>query len=315
MPRFSVLTSLYHSAPYIEEFYTRAKASIEKLGGDYEFIFVDDGSPDDGNKTVLALIEQDPNVRLVELSRNFGHHKAIMMGLEHVSGEFVFMLDSDLEEEPELLETFYDRMIQGNDKGEIDVVYGVMEQRKGGVLERLPGALFYKMINMMADRPIPANIMAARLMRLDYVRSLLQYQESQLYLGGIMMLAGFNQVPIKTQKLSKGRTTYNFVRKLTLALDALISYTNKPLTFIAWGGIGISIISLLILVYFLTNLFSGGRDVEPWMWVLASVWFLGGLTILAVGLVGFYIGRIFIQVKGRPNAIVKRVHNPASGQD
>lgn len=309
MPRFSVLTSLYYSSPYIEKFYERIRASIDTLGGDYEIVFVDDGSPDDGNEVVLKLIERDPCVRLVELSRNFGHHKAIMIGLEHVCGEFVFMLDSDLEEEPELLETFYETMMPGNEHGEIDVVYGVMEARKGSGLERISGAAFYKVINMLSDLPIPENAMAARLMRLPYVKSLLQFQETQLYLGGIMMLAGYNQVPHATKKGSKGQTTYTFMRKITLALDALISYTNKPLTFIAVFGVVICLMSFALNMGFAVRYFSGDNPVEGWMWILASIWLLGGLTILAIGMVGFYVGRIFIQVKARPNAIVKRIHN------
>lgn len=313
MPRFSVLTSLYCAESYIEEFYERTLAVIERLGGDYEIVFVDDGSPDKGNDVVLGLIERDPNVRLIELSRNFGHHKAIMIGLENVKGELVFMLDSDLEEEPELLEKFFEIMESDTVEGEsIDVVYGVMEARKGGLMERIPGAIFYKIVNLLADLPIPENIMAARLMRREFVDSIVRYQESQLYLGGVMMLVGFNQVEYKTQKLSKGRSTYNMTRKIALALDALISFTNKPLTFIAYSGIGICAISIIMLCIFVFQFLSGGGHVESWMYVLASIWFLGGLNILAIGLVGFYVGRIFIQVKLRPNAIIKRIHNESS---
>ena len=275
---------------------------IESLGLEYEFVFVDDGSPDNGNAVVQGLIERDASVRLVELSRNFGHHKAIMVGLEHVQGDLVFMLDSDLEEEPELLETFHQQMM---DDDAIDVVYGVMEQRKGSLFERVSGAAFYSLINLLSDTPIPENIMAARLMKRHYVDSLIQYQEPQLYLGGVMMLAGFTQVAVPTQKASKGRSSYTFARRVTLALDALISYTNKPLTFIAFFGIAVLLISVGLGVYCMNQ---AGAESEPWMWVLASVWLLGGLTICSIGLVGFYIGRIFIQVKGRPNAIVKKIH-------
>lgn len=302
MARVSVLTSLYNSAPYIEEFYTRCLAAIESLGLDYEFVFVDDGSPDDGNALVHDLIKRDSQVRLVELSRNFGHHKAIMAGLEHVQGDLVFMLDSDLEEEPELLETFHRIMDEGEN---IDVVYGVMEQRKGSLFERLSGAVFYKLINFLSDLPIPENAMAARLMRRRYVDELVAYQETQLYLGGVMMLAGFHQVGVPMQKTSKGRSSYTFARRYTLALDALLSYTNKPLTFIAFFGIAVLLVSMGMGAYCI-NLASG--EAEGWMWVLASVWLLGGLTICSIGLVGFYIGRIFIQVKGRPNTVVKKIY-------
>jgi putative glycosyltransferase len=151
--------------------------------------------------------------------------------------------------------------------------------------------------------------MAARLMRREFVENVVRYQETQLYLGGIMTLVGFNQVEYVTTKSSKGHSTYNWSRKISLALDALISYTNKPLTFIAFLGIGICFISLLMVAGFVLQLLSGGGEVEGWIYVLASIWFLGGLTILAIGMVGFYVGRIFIQVKQRPNAIIKKIHN------
>ncbi len=306
MPRLSIITSLYHSEPYIQELYERTLAVIKRYTDDYEFVFVDDGSPDNGNAIVKQLIEKDERVRLVELSRNFGHHKAIMVGLEHVQGDYVFMFDSDLEEDPELLGTFYDIIM---DSGEaIDVVYGIMEQRKGKLFERLSGALFYRTINFFSDIPIPKNVMAARLMKLGYVQNLLQFREAQLYLGGIMAMTGYHQVGYQTRKLSKGRSTYSLRLKLTLALDALLSYTNKPLTIIAFFGIFISIFSFIFVLYILLDSLLRGSELQGWLLVLASVWFLGGLTVTAIGMVGFYVGRIFLQVKGRPNAIVKQIY-------
>jgi len=149
MPRFSIITSLYCSEPYIQELYDRTLAVIKRYTDDYEFVFVDDGSPDNGNAVVKQIIEKDKHVRLIELSRNFGHHKAIMVGLEHVRGDYVFMFDSDLEEEPELLGTFYDMIMDSDEK--IDVVYGIMEQRKGNFFERVSGSVFYKMINYFSE--------------------------------------------------------------------------------------------------------------------------------------------------------------------
>ena len=307
MPRLSVITSLYCSEPYIQELYDRTLKVIKRYTDDYEFVFVDDGSPDNGNDVVKQLIAQDKNVRLIELSRNFGQHKAIMVGLEHVRGDYVFMFDSDLEEEPELLGAFYDMIVDSNET--IDVVYGIMEKRKGNIFERVSGTVFYKLINYFSDMHIPANVMAARLMKIGYVKNLIQFREFQLYLGGVMTLTGYNQVGYQTKKLSKGRTTYSLRLKLTLALDALLSYTNKPLTIIAFFGIMISIFSFVLVFYILADSMVRGTELQGWLLVLASVWFLGGLTVTAIGMVGFYVGRIFLQVKGRPNAIVKQIYN------
>lgn len=306
MPKFSIVTSLYYSAPYLEELYERTLTEIKKYSEEYEFIFVDDGSPDNGNEIVKKLIEKDSNVKLVELSRNFGHHKAIMIGLEHSTGDFIFMFDSDLEEDPALLDTFYQLMTDSDES--IDVVYGVMDSRKGKLFERASGALFYKLINLMSDTPIPSNIMAARLMTRAYVDNLVRYQEAHVYLGGVMSLAGFKQVGFRSDKGSKGVTTYSLPRKVQLALDALISYTNKPLTFIASFGLTISGLAFMVVLYLIGRALYTDVPVEGWHMVLGSIWLLGGLTISAIGLVGFYVGRIFVQVKQRPNAIVKKVH-------
>lgn len=307
MPHISVVTSLYKSGPYIDEFYRRSLDAIHSITDSYEFIFVDDGSPDDSGRKVRDLIEKDPNVRLVELSRNFGQHKAIMAGLAFASGDFVFVLDSDLEEEPELLTRYYN--IMQEDLEHTDVVYGYMERRKGNLSERLPGMLFYKIMNMMADIPIPQNMLLARLMKRSYVENLVKFGESHVFLAGVMQLAGHNQKGVPTKKTSKGTTTYTVGRKLSLAADALISFTNKPLTFVAGMGLCISAVSVIVALVIVARLLLYNTAIDGWILVLASLWFLGGLNIACVGLVGFYVGRVFLQVKGRPNVVIKATHN------
>lgn len=307
MPHVSVLTTLYCSAPYIEELYERTRASLAKITDDYEFVFVDDGSPDDSKKLVEGLIEKDGRVRLVELSRNFGHHKAVMEGLAHTAGDYVFLFDSDLEEEPELLERFY-AIMQENPEG-TDVVYGYMEERKGSIFEKIPGWIFYRLINFMSDVPIPKDMMAARLMKRGYVDNLLKFGESHVFLGGIMALNGYRQVGVPAAKGSKGSTTYSWGIKVANAVDALVSFSNKPLTYVAVLGIAISSVSFVVTAYLVARLLIYDVSIDGWMLVLASLWFLGGLILSAIGLVGFYVGRVFLQVKDRPNTIVRKVYN------
>ena len=144
--KLSIVTTLYKSSPYIDEFYARISKEAQKITDDYEIIFVDDGSPDDSLQKAVALYEKDSKVKVIELSRNFGHHKAIMTGLSHAKGEFVFLIDSDLEEEPELLGKFWEEL---HKEKELDVVFGVQESRKGGWFEKFTGGLFWKLINFM----------------------------------------------------------------------------------------------------------------------------------------------------------------------
>src|SRR6266545_3593258 len=135
--KISVVTTLYQSAPYIHEFVNRTGAQLKKLTEDYDFVLVDDGSPDDSVGTALSLLQIEPRLKVIELSRNFGHHKAMMTGLEHAKGDLVFLIDSDLEEPPELLGTFFATLI----KHDLDVVYGTQRARKGGVVERFVGRI------------------------------------------------------------------------------------------------------------------------------------------------------------------------------
>ena len=171
--KLSVVTTLYQSANYVADFYQRISCAALAMTADYELIFVNDGSPDDSLERTVALYEQDPRVRIVDLSRNFGHHKAMMTGLRHVRGDLVFLLDVDLEEQPEWLLEFRNVMEQTG----ADVVYGVQRRRKGNLFERCTGAIFYKSFNALLQHPIPANLVTARLMTRRYVKSLVQHRE------------------------------------------------------------------------------------------------------------------------------------------
>ena len=144
--KLSIVTTLYYSAPYLQEFYARIKQAAETITDDYEIILVNDGSPDQSLETAVFLYNHDPHVKVIDLSRNFGHHKAAMTGLAHAVGELVFQIDVDLEEEPELLTKFYE-IFEASDA---DAVYGVQDKRKGGLVERATGWLFYTVFNLLS---------------------------------------------------------------------------------------------------------------------------------------------------------------------
>lgn len=307
MPHISILTSLYYSEPFIEELYTRTCAVLSDITDDYEFVFVDDGSPDNGVAKVKELIERDTRVRCVELSRNFGHHQAVVCGLEYSRGDYVFLFDSDLDEPPELLKTFYDAVMENPE--EIDVVYGKRKKRTGSLFYRLSGTLHYKVLNSLSYIHVPENQITARLMSRRYVDALLQFPETNVYLAGIMVLAGFRQVGVPVEKVPKGHSTYTLRRKLGQVINAILTTSNRPLTYIASLGLVIAILALLAASGLAVRLVIQNESVEGWLIVLASLWFLGGLIIFSIGVVGVYVGRTFLQVKNRPRAIVKRVHN------
>src|SRR5438477_12923693 len=163
--RLSSVSTLYRSAPYLREFHARAAAAAAALTADVEFVYVNDGSPDDALEVALELRAEHGNVRVADLSRNFGHHRAMMAGLGHATGDLVFLIDCDLEEAPELLTAFAARMSETK----ADVVYGVQEGRGGGPANRLFGWAYYKLYNAVSADPIPRNLLTVRLMTRRYV--------------------------------------------------------------------------------------------------------------------------------------------------
>ena len=301
----SIVATMYHSAGFLAEFHRRCAASADKLGvKDLELVLVNDGSPDDSLNRALELHRQDPRVVVVDLSRNFGHHKAMMTGLKHARGELVFLIDCDLEEPPELLEAFYAEM----KRAPADVIFGQQETRRGGFFERFSGACFYWILKVLSNYPLPSNVLTARLMTRRYVRSLVQHRDQEVFILGLWSITGFEQRAIKAEKSSKGRSTYTLARKLALTANAITSFSNKPLIYIAYLGISISVVAIVCAAYLVFRRIFFGDYLEGWPSLIVSIWLLGGLTILCLGVIAIYLSRIFTETKRRPYTIVRQIH-------
>ena len=302
----SIVTTMYCSAPYIQEFYDRICVVAKKITEDYEIILVNDGSPDDSLDIAVSLYEKDPKVRVIDLSRNFGHHEAIMIGLKHAKGELVFLIDCDLEEEPELLERFY---AEYSKNGNVDVVYGVQERRKGSFWERSSGRLFYIMFNKMSDYKVTANQLTARLMCRKYVNSLLLYdKESGLFLAGLMKITGYHQKAISVERVSKGSSVYSMGKKMSLLMSSITSFTAYPLKLIFYVGVFISSVAFIFALYLILRKLIYDSISIGWSSVMVSLWFIGGVLMMFMGIIGVYLSKIYIQVKGRPITIVKDIY-------
>jgi putative glycosyltransferase len=290
----------------IAEFCKRTAEVAEQLAGDdYEIILVNDGSPDNSLAISRELISKNNRIRIVDLSRNFGHHKAMMTGLAHTRGEFVFLLDSDLEEDPEWLVQFNGLMKSSG----CDVVYGVQEKRRGRMIERFSGYLFYKMASLLSGLKLPANAVTARLMRRSYVDALLRHDEREMFIAGLWYLTGYDQRPTPVKKLRISPTTYSLGRKLHQVIIAVTSFSNAPLLAIFYIGIFISIISSLYSLFLISNWLLIGNVAEGWTSVMASIWLLGGIMISFMGIIGLYLSNIYMETKRRPYTIVKNIYD------
>jgi putative glycosyltransferase len=225
----SVVSTLYHSEPYIEAFVRRCIQAAKRITDDFEIVLVDDGSPDGVLSVALALQQQHKQIRIIELSKNFGHHRAIMTGLCFARGKRVFLIDSDLEEDPAWLIDFWQSM----DASGADVVFGVQRKRKGRLAERFLGAAFYWLINMLSHNPLQANSVTARLMTEQYIAGLTQFQEREFAIGDLYVRARYRCA----------LTRHTAGSRLTVSEDGLVPrcgrlYRPAPFhyrSFSAWG--------------------------------------------------------------------------------
>lgn len=303
--KLSIVSTLYQSAPYINEFYARVSKVANKLvGEDFEIILVNDGSPDNSLNLAIELTKLDSRVIVVDLSRNFGHHKAMMTGLAHAKGELIFLLDSDLEEEPEWLLNFEEQM-----KYECcDVVYGVQDRRKGNWFERWSGKWFYFFFKYLTKLALPENVVTSRLMTRRYVDALLSHKEREVFLAGLWHLTGFDQRSQIIKKLNTSKTTYNLRKKMSLLVNSVTSFSNAPLVSIFYIGVLISFFALTYIVYLVSQWLFLAKPLSGWTSVMASIWLIGGMVISFIGVIGIYLSKIFSETKQRPYTIVRQIY-------
>lgn len=307
--KISIVTTLYYSAGYIEEFYKRIVEVIKQTTSDYEIIFVNDGSPDNSLYLAKKIADSDDKVKVINLSRNFGHHKAIMTGLMQTTGEYVFLIDSDLEEEPELFTIFW-KFLQDNQ--DVDVVVGVQEQRKGDWKERIGGTIFYWLLDRLTSVKITKNAVTARLMKKAYVDVLVSFQEQECNLIGIYNLAGFHQKTIFVKKHAHSPTTYTLRKKLNVIINSVTAYSNRPLVGIFYLGLLLVFLSFVVIVAVLLHKLIFNVTLSGWTSLMLSLWFIGSIQIFCIGVIALYISKIFIEVKPRPYTIIKEIYTKGS---
>ena len=302
--KISVVSTLYYSKPYLKEFCERLVKAVSKITDHYELILINDGSPDDSLATAIELQKGYPQIIIVDLARNFGHHRAIMTGLQMTTGDYVFLIDSDLEEAPELINDYW-TVLTSDEK--LDVVFGVQTSRKGGWFERLSGKLFYKFFATITSLDYPADSITARLMTQGYVRSVISFREKELDIWGVFVLAGYNQKAIPVTKLSKESSSYSLQRKIRVAIEMITTLSHRPLYltfFIGLLFLLLSVISICVIVYEKVMY----NTTEGWASILAAIWFVSGVILFVLGIFGVYLSKMFLEIKNRPLTIVKNIY-------
>ena len=313
----SLVVPVYCEQRIIGEFYDRAKRALGALGPDcrHEVVFVNDGSTDGTLPALLAVAARDPAVRVVDLSRNFGHQLAITAGIDHASGDAVIVLDGDLQDPPEVIPDMVGLWREG-----YHVVYGVRRARRGeSAFYRLTAGAFYRLLSRLSDLPIPLDSGDFRLMDRAVVDVLKELREESRYIRGLVSWVGFRQCPLPYDRDPRfaGETKYGLRRLVRLGLDGISSFSDKPLRVATHLGMAVTVGSLLLMVWIIGGkLLKPDKVIQGWTSVMVVMLFLGGVQLVSIGVMGEYVGRIFRQTKGRPLYVVARRFNfgPTEGR-
>lgn len=300
----SIVTPVYNEEEILSEFYKRLTAVLEKMGEPYEIILVNDGSSDNSLGIMKEINGRDKRVKIVNLSRNFGHQTAITAGLDHVTGDVVAIMDSDLQDPPEALPAFFQKQRQG-----YDVVYAIRKNRKEGGLKKAAYAVFYRLLKKMANINIPLDSGDFCVMSSKALNTLKSMPERNRFLRGLRGWIGFRQIGMEydRDKRFAGEVKYTFNKLLKLALDGFVSFSYMPLRLASILGLIVSALSFIgiLIIFYLSFLTSKTLSVPGWASVAVIILFLGGVQLVTIGIIGEYIGRVYDEVKQRPLYIVQ----------
>src|SRR5690606_19172038 len=309
-PELSIVTTVFKSESYLPEFLRLTEEALSKLGcQSYEMVFVLDGISDGSKSLLLDKQKSTPQLKIVELSRNFGHHPAMSAGLSFTTGDLVFLIDCDLEVSPLVLVEFAALLQESG----ADVVYGVQEVRKGAFIERTMGGLFWKVFNYLSDTKVPLNTVTERLMTRNYVDALLTVGDRNVFLAGMMHWIGYKQIPCIVRKgQRKEESTYTLGKRINLLVEAITSFSEKPLRLLFYLGILVLVVTSFIALVFISRKLLYPETVLMGFTSLVVVLLFGiGMILSALGLIGIYLSKVFNQVKGRPLYAVRKVYQQA----
>jgi glycosyltransferase involved in cell wall biosynthesis len=306
MDKISVVVPVYGSPNSIEELATRLIATFTKIGTDYEIILVDDNCPSGSWKVIESICAEYDKVKGIKFSKNFGQHYAILAGLRKCDGDYVVVMDGDLQDQPENIGGLYHEIKKGYDK-----VFVKRINRKHSLLEKITSKLFYKFLSYMTDTPQDSSIGNYGIYSLKVIKEIAQLTEIARLFPVHARWVGFTEsfLEIEHSEREEGKSTYTFSKRLSLAIDIAFSFSEKPLWIVIKFGFLISLLSCLYALYTIGQWLIGGVTVEGWTSLIISVWLLSGFIIAILGVVGVYIAKTFDETKSRPLFIIEKELN------
>jgi dolichol-phosphate mannosyltransferase len=300
---FSVVVPIFNEEEVLSPFYERLKNVMNSLNEDYEIIFVNDGSTDHSMEELQKLSQSDPNVKIIEFSRNFGHQIAITAGLDHTNGQAIIIMDGDLQHPPEVIPKLIQKWKEG-----YEVVYTVKKETKdAGFFKNISASVFYSLMNKIGNIRIPKHGADFRLVDQKVLESLKLLRERSRFMRGLVNWVGYSQTSVEFEADARyaGATKYSLKRMIQFALDGITSFSSFPLRISTYFGFLVSAMSFLYAAFAIYARLFTQIALPGWTSILVAVLFLGGVQLITIGLLGEYIGRIYDEVKQRPLYLIK----------
>lgn len=302
--KISFIFPVYNNQPSLELLYKEMRKITDKVSKtyDYEFCFVNDGSPDNSIETLRKLAAKDKNVFVLNLSRNFGHQAAVTAGLDRVTGDAVIIMDADMQDPPAVCLELIAKWEEG-----FEVVYAQRRTRQDKFLKKLTANVYYRVLKSMSSVDIPRNTGDFRLVDRKVVEVVKEMKEYHRFLRGMFSFAGFRQAGVQFDRHARhaGKSEYTVKKLIKLAKDGIFGFSDAPLRFVAKLGYFVSVLSVIGILYVVTlRLFFTHITVPGWTMIVVAIFFMGGVQLIMLGVIGEYIGRIYNEVRHRPNYIV-----------
>jgi glycosyltransferase involved in cell wall biosynthesis len=307
MPLISLVVPAYNEEEVLEAFHREVSEEIDRLPDDFEFVFVDDGSRDQTAPIMRQLAARDPRVRAVILSRNFGHEAAIEAGLRAARGDAVIVMDADLQDGPEIIPRLIGAWREG-----ADVVYAVRKGRKEGRLLRAAFSGFYGLASRVMSIDLPRDAGPFSLMDRQVVDVINDLPEKGRYFPGLRAFAGFRQVPVEAERRERaaGETKYSLVKRTLGGTNAIFSFSKLPLRLMTFMGFLMTILAVAGLIWVIIGAIFGTGTAQGWTSVMTVMFFLAAFIFTFLGILGEYVGKIYDEVRARPNYVVAEEIGP-----
>jgi glycosyltransferase involved in cell wall biosynthesis len=311
MPKLTVVVPAYNESEGLRDFHARLAKVLDGLDLESEVLYVDDGSRDDTYAIMRALADTDSRVSTLRLSRNFGKELALTAGLDHADADAAVVIDADLQDPPELIPTFVQHWREG-----YDVVYGTRASRAGEThLKKATAAAFYRLMSRLSPTPIPRDTGDFRLLSRRAVDALKQVRERQRFMKGLFTWVGYRQLAVVYHRDARhaGATKWNYWRLWNFAIDGITSFSGAPLKLATYIGLATALLAFVFALWVFGKALLFGDPVRGYPSLMLAVLFLGGVQLMALGIIGEYLGRLYVESKQRPLYLVDEYHPPHGG--